>query len=96
MSEKNKELLSLDLASYNVFSPVDAQPVAILNEASSQLCRLHYCAGIASNLSMIAELCANHDSHDVQWLAGVFSNQFEPLSSMLDRLVLDATTLGRA
>lgn len=93
MIEKNENPLSLDLASYAVFSQVNAQPVAILNEASSQLCRLHYCAGVVTNLAMIAEVCANHEDHDVQSLAAVFSNQTEPLAKMLDRLILDSQAL---
>jgi len=95
MIEKNETPLSLDLASYAVFSQVNAQPVAIMNEASSQLCRLNYCAGVVGNLVMIADVCTNHESHDVQWLASVFSNQLEPLRKMLDRLILDSQALGR-
>lgn len=95
MTEKKAKPISLDLATYAVFSQVGAQPVAIMNEASSQLCRLNYCAGVVGNLVMIADVCANHESHDVQSLAGVFSNQLEPLRTMLDRLISDSEASGR-
>lgn len=96
MTTQAKEPTSLDLASFAVFSVPGMQPVAILNEASSQHGRLLYCDRAVANLEMLASVCQSHEHIDVQYLAGMLSNQLGPLSKMLALLVADAEKLGRA
>ncbi len=96
MKPQNENPLSLDLASYAVFSVPGAQPVAILNESSSLTDRLQYCHRAVENLEMLASLCGDHDHIDVQNLSGVFANLLEPLSKILWQLVLNSESNGRA
>ena len=96
MTTQAKEPTSLDLASFAVFSVPGTQPVAILNKSSSQHGRLLYCDRAVANLAMMASVCEGHENIDVQYLAGMFSNQLEPLSKMLALLVSDSETRGRA
>lgn len=96
MTTQAQEPTSLDLASFVIFSVPGTQPVAILNEASSQHGRLLYCDRAVANLAMIASVCEGHENIDVQYLAGMFANQLEPLSKMLALLVSDAEKLWRA
>lgn len=94
MTTQTQEPTSLDLASFAVFSVPGTQPVAILNESSSQNGRLLYCDRAVANLAMMASVCEGHENIDVQYLAGMFSNQLEPLSKMLALLVSDSDTRG--
>jgi hypothetical protein len=96
MKQQTANPLSLDLASYPVFSVPGASPVAILNESSSLTDRLQYCHRAVENLEMLASLCGEHDHSDVKNLSGVFTNLLEPLSKMLGRLVSDSEASGRA
>lgn len=96
MSEQTQKALSLDLASFAICSVPGTQPVAILNEASSQLGKLLYCERAVVNLSMAASVCEGHDNLDVRHLAVVFFNQLEPWSQMLGHLVAGAETLEGA
>lgn len=95
MTTRAQKPTSLDLASFAVFSTPGTQPVAVLNESSSQHGRLLYCDRAVANLAMIASVCEGHENIDVQYLAGMFSNQLEPLSKVLARLVSDCETLAR-
>lgn len=95
MAKQAQNPMSLDLASVAIFATPGMQPVAIFNELSSHHGRLLYCDRAVANLAMVASVCENHENIDVQYLAGVFSNQIEPLSKMLARLVSDFEACGR-
>ena len=90
-TEQTPKPVALDLSVYAIFAPAISPPVAILNEASSMFSRLHYCVCQVNNMRLIAELCSDHESENVQALAGVFSNQLSPLEDLLNRICADAT-----
>ena len=95
MTEQPKDLLALDLQSVAICAKVTAPPVAILNQASSLHSRLIYCVTAVDHLSMIAEVCGNHENHEVSSFATVFANQLEPLSQLLKHLAVEAETTER-
>ncbi|CAN5192429.1 hypothetical protein BH10PSE16_BH10PSE16_42840 [soil metagenome] len=65
---------------------IDAQPVAILNEASTLHERLAYCFGLAASIQDLAELLCESKSEGVVITAGFFVNRMAPLVAMLERL----------
>lgn len=93
-ANSSREPLALDLESYEVISQVNAQPVAMLNEASSMLERIQYCRSVLGNLEMISTVCKLHETLEVSLLATVFSNHLVPLEKLLDRMLLDAQAGG--
>jgi len=68
---------------------VDAQPVAVLNEASTLHERVAYCHGLASGIQDLAELLYDSNSEGVARAAGFFFSQIVPLVAMLERLGAD-------
>ncbi|CAM3757230.1 hypothetical protein [Polaromonas hydrogenivorans] len=68
---------------------IDAQPVAILNEASTLHERLAYCWGLARGIEDLSELLCGSKSEDVARTSGFFTNQIAPLVAMLERMAAD-------
>ena len=69
--------LCLDAWSTNNWN-LDAQPVAILNEASTLHERVAYCHGLAHGMQKVAELLYENDSEGVASAAGFFSVKSHP------------------
>ena len=67
----------------------DAQPVAILNEASTLHERVAYCHGLASAMQQLAELLYDSNSEGVARAAGRFFSRLVPLVTMLERMGAD-------
>lgn len=67
----------------------DAQPVAILNEASTLHERVAYCHGLAHGMQKVAELLYESNSEGVASTAGFFFSQIAPLVAMLERMGSD-------
>ena len=87
---KSSSITPLGLDSRNSANwKVDAQPVAILNEASTLHERLAYCWGLACGLQELSEFLCESTSADVARTSGFFTNQIAPLVAMLERLGAD-------
>lgn len=65
---------------------VNAQPVAILNEASTLHERVAYCWGLAHDLAELSSVLIEHQSPGVNRTSGLFFNQITLLTDVLDRL----------
>lgn len=87
---KSTSIAPLRLDAWNTNNwHIDAQPVAILNEASTLHERVAYCHGLASGIQDLAELLYESDSDGVARAAGFFFSQIVPLVTMLERMGSD-------
>lgn len=68
---------------------IDAQPVAILNEASTQHERIAYCWSLARDLLELSSVLLEHQSPEVARTACMFYNQATLLVAVLERLGSD-------
>lgn len=75
---------------------VDAQPVAILNEASTQHERIAYCWGLANRLLELSAFLNEHQSSEVARVAGLFFNDITLLEDMLERMGSDSHAAEKA
>lgn len=66
-----------------------AQPVAILNEASTLHERVAYCYGLANGIHELSMILCESQSVDMARIAGFFTNQIAPLVEMLERMGAD-------
>ena len=88
----NHEPLRLD-AFHNQNWRVDAQPVAVLNEASTTHERIAYCWGQANQISEIAHMLGTSSDADLRRCGGLLHLLSTPLTAMLDHLA-DTTSAG--
>lgn len=85
MANTSTAPLRLD-AGHNTNWQVDAQPAAILNEASTLHERIAYCWGLANAMHDLACFLSESERSDVRRVSGMFTNQTAPLLSMLEHL----------
>lgn len=88
MKETSNALVRLDTGR-NTNWRINAQPVAILNEASTPHERVAYCWGLSTDLLDLSSILIEHQSPEVARTSGLFFNQLTVLVDVLNRLGSD-------
>jgi hypothetical protein len=92
---KASNALRLD-AGHNTNWNLNAQPVAILNEASTLHERIAYCWGLSNDLLSLSAFLNEHQSSDVARVSGLFFNQIMLLTDMLHHMGQESSKNGGA
>jgi hypothetical protein len=92
---KSSNALRLDSWSSTNWN-VDAQPVAILNEASTLHERIAYCWGLSNDLLDLSAFLNEHQSSEISRVSGLFFDRISVLTDMLDHLGDETSKNGGA